>query len=88
MKAVDEPSLCQPGLVTIGRDSRGNWVARGNTGLFGGLFAQAMKFALFESGHHPEAIIVTANIVELDMRRNTASMPPTVEASLHRNRAA
>ena len=60
--------------------------------LFGGLFvnrAQAMKYALFENGHHPETIVLTANTIELDMHRKASShrAPETIEASLQ-HRAA
>ena len=49
--------------------------------MFGGLFvnrAQAVKYALFENGHHPETIVLTANIIELDMHRK-ASVQQTLE---------
>jgi hypothetical protein len=42
----------------------------------GGLFvnrAQAIKYALFENGHHPEMIVELPREIELDMGRNTAS---------------
>jgi hypothetical protein len=92
METVDEPPSCGSSLVIIGRNSRGNWVAQENHGLFGGLFvsrAQALKYALFENGHHPETILVTTNIVELDMHRKASSTPlTTMDASTYRSRAA
>jgi hypothetical protein len=78
LESVDEPPSCTSNLVIIGRNSRGNWVAQETNGLFGGLFvscAQAMKYALFENGHHPETIVLTNNIVELDMHRKAPSSP-------------
>jgi hypothetical protein len=72
VEAIDEPPSCTSNLVIIGRNSRGNWVAQENNGLFGGLFvsrAQALKYALFENGHHPETIVLSTTIVELDMHR-------------------
>lgn len=69
-----EPPLCGSALVLIGQNSRGQWVAQEQSGLFGGLFKTriaALRYALFESGHHPEAIVETAGLVELDM-----SAPP------------
>jgi len=39
----------------------------------GGLFvnrAQAIKYALSENGHHPEAIVELLRGIELDMNRN------------------
>lgn len=93
MKRIDEPPLCGSNLVIIGRDSRGNWVAREQSGLFGGLFvnrAQAMKYALFENGDHPATIVLTTKIVELDIRRKASTSPQSVIAdeSSYRNRAA
>ena len=47
----------------IGRDSCGHWVVQDERGLCGGLFvdrAQALKYALFENGNHPQAVIMTA----------------------------
>jgi hypothetical protein len=58
-------------IVFIGRDSHGNWVAQQQDGLYGGLFvsrAQALKYALFENGRHPETIIELTRAIELDMR--------------------
>jgi hypothetical protein len=72
VKLVEPPSY-NPALSTvvfIGRNRRGNWVAREQNGLFGGLFvnrAQAFKYALFENGHHPETIVELAREVELDI---------------------
>jgi hypothetical protein len=59
-----------PRLFRIGRDSRGNWVVQDPQGLCGGLFvsrAQAMKFAMFENGNCPQAVIMVPGILELDM---------------------
>jgi hypothetical protein len=56
-------------LVFIGRNRKGDWVAREHNGLYGGLFvtrAQAIKYALFENGHHPEAIVEMSREIELD----------------------
>ena len=93
MKKLDEPPSGNAHLVIIGRNSRGDWVAREQNGLFGGLFvnrAQAMKYALFENGDHPATIVLTSNIVELDMHRKVQPSPQTVEAdeSSRQTRAA
>ncbi len=71
MKLVEPPS-CSPAsaIVFIGRNSRGHWVAQEQNGLYGGLFvnrAQAVKYALFENGHHPETIVELSREIELDM---------------------
>jgi hypothetical protein len=57
-------------LFRVGRDSRGNWVAQDQQGLCGGLFAKradALKFAMFENGNRPQAVIVVPDVIELDM---------------------
>lgn len=71
MKLIEPPSsVSSSNVVFIGRNSRGQWVAQEQNGLFGGLFvnrAQAVKYALFENGHHPETIIELSRAIELDM---------------------
>jgi hypothetical protein len=64
-----EPSSRIP-LFLIGKDSRGNWVVQDNQGNCGGLFvnrAEALKFAMFENGNRPQAVIMVPGIFELDM---------------------
>jgi hypothetical protein len=77
VKLVEPPSCSSPStIVFIGKNSRGNWVAREQNGLYGGLFvnrAQAIKYALFENGHHPETIVEVLREVELDMSGNRQS---------------
>jgi hypothetical protein len=71
VKLVEPPSSSSPSaIVFIGKNKRGNWVAQEQNGLYGGLFvnrAQAVKYALFENGHHAEAIIELSREIELDM---------------------
>lgn len=71
VKLVEPPSCSSPStIVFIGKNSRGHWVAQEQNGLYGGLFvnrAQAIKYALFENGHHPETIIELPREIELDM---------------------
>ena len=71
MKLVEPPSCnSASAIVFIGKNRRGNWVAQEQNGLYGGLFvnrAQAVKYALFENGHHPETIIEMSREIELDM---------------------
>jgi hypothetical protein len=67
-----EPPSCSTAstIVFIGRNRRGQWVAQEQSGLYGGLFvnrAQALKFALFENGHHPETIVELSRQIELNM---------------------
>jgi len=63
-------------LFRIGKDSHGHWVAQDQEGLCGGLFidrAEAVRFAMFENGHCPQAVIMVPGILELDLsaKRNT-----------------
>ena len=78
MKLVEPPS-CSPTastIIFIGRNRRGNWVAREQNGLFGGLFvnrAHAVKYALFENGYHPETIVELPGDIELDIPASGSS---------------
>ncbi|MGY4421449.1 hypothetical protein ACVWY2_003898 [Bradyrhizobium sp. JR6.1] len=79
MKLVEPPSCSAVStIVFIGRNHRGQWVAQQQNGLYGGLFvnrAQAVKYALFENGQHPEMIVELSREFELDMRGETAPLP-------------
>ena len=92
MEKVDEPPSSSQNLVLIGQNSRGNWVAQESHGLFGGLFvsrAQAVKYALTENGPHPATIVLSADIVELDMHRKASiAPPPAIDTHSGRSRAA
>lgn len=66
-----EPSSRFP-LFLIGKDSRGNWVVQDQKGNCGGLFvnrAEALRFAMFENGNRPQAVIMVPGVFELDMSR-------------------
>jgi hypothetical protein len=55
----------------IGKDSRGRWVVQDERGLSGGLFvsrAEAVRYAMFESGRQPQAVIMVPGVLELDMK--------------------
>ncbi len=65
------PSGSTASLFMVGRDSHGHWVAQDQNGLCGGLFvdrAEALKFAMFENGHRPQAVIMVPGVLELNMR--------------------
>ena len=71
MKLVEPPSCRSAAstVVFIGRNRKDNWVAREQNGLFGGLFVnrtQAVKYALFENGNHPETIVDLPREIEVD----------------------
>ena len=81
-----EPPSCSAAstIVFIGQNSRGNWVAQEQNGLYGGLFvnrAQAVKYALFENGHHPETIVELSREIELDMGGKVSSADRTTASS-------
>jgi hypothetical protein len=62
-------------LFRVGRNSRGNWVVQDQSGLCGGMFVnrtEAVKFAMFENGNRPQAVIMVPGILELDM----SAQPP------------
>ena len=64
------PSCPKSSMFLVGRNSRGNWVVQDQNGLRGGLFvdrAEALKFAMFENGKRPQAVIMVPGILELDM---------------------
>jgi hypothetical protein len=66
------PSLCsKTSLFLIGRDRSGHWVVRDLQGLRGGLFVgrtEALKYALFENGNRPQAVVMVPGILELGVR--------------------
>lgn len=75
MKLVEPPSCNNFSIVFVGKNCSGQWVAQEQNGLYGGLFvsqAAAMRYALFENGHHPEAVVTLPNVLELDMSRSSA----------------
>ena len=90
MKLVEPPSCSSAStIVFIGKNRRGNWVAKEQNGLYGGLFvsrAEALKYALFENGHHPETIVELSREIELDM--NGAPRASDRELKAHAERAA
>jgi hypothetical protein len=70
VKRIDDPPSHPCNRVLVSQDNSGHWVAQEEHGLFGGLFvsrAHALKYALFENGNHPEAIVLTNSIIELNM---------------------
>src|SRR5258707_14567710 len=57
-------------LFRVGKNSHGNWVVQDQQGLRGGIFvdrAEALKFAMFENGNRPQAVIMVPGVLELDM---------------------
>jgi hypothetical protein len=57
-------------IFLVGRNSRGQWIARDQNGLRGGLFisrAEAFKFARFENGNRLDLVIAVPGTLELDL---------------------
>lgn len=55
-------------VFLIGKNSRGQWIAKDQRGLRGGLFvsrAEALKFARFENGNRPELVVTVPGVLEL-----------------------
>ncbi len=67
-------------LFFIGKDGHGNWVVQDEDRLRGGLFVdhtQALKFALFENGRRPQAVVMVPGVFELDMTRSASPAQPS-----------
>jgi hypothetical protein len=91
--ASEPPSCLQPPIFMIGRNSRGNWVAQEQSGARGGLFvdrAGALKFAKFESGNRPHAVVWVSGNLELDTACAPAitSEQRLIDGLHHRRRVA
>ena len=90
MRQYEPPSsraASLPRLFRIGKDSHGNWVAQDQQGLCGGLFvdrAEALKFAMFENGNRPQAVIMVPGILELDLN----AKPQRIHQADHRDATA
>jgi len=71
IKKSEPPSSCRStNLFRIGKDNHGRWIVQDDKGLCGGLFidrASALKFAMFENGHRPQAVIMVPDVLELDL---------------------
>ena len=82
------PSLCSTtSLFLIGRDHEGHWVVRDLQGLRGGLFVgrtEALKYAMFENGNRPQAVIMVPGVLELDMTTKPLPQYANPQTSLRR----
>lgn len=81
MRRAEPYSCSRSSLLLIGQNSGGNWVVQDPRGLRGGIFvdrAEALRFAMFENGNQPQAVIMFAGVFELDMSRKpgTAHQSP------------
>jgi hypothetical protein len=80
MRHTEPPSLSlcsKTSLFLMGRDRAGHWVVRDLQGLRGGLFvgrAAALKYALFENGNRPQAVVMVPGILELDIGAGASAL--------------
>jgi len=87
MKHAEPPSTAScstTSIFLIGRNSRGNWVVQDQQGVRGGLFvarAEALKFAMFENGNRPQAVVMVPGIFELNIK--SRGRPHTSPAIQH-----
>jgi hypothetical protein len=59
-------------LFMIGRNKAGQWVVQDKDGLYGGLFRErvdALRYAMFENGHQPQAVVAVPGVLELNLRK-------------------
>ena len=90
MNHKEPPSSQQP-LYLIGRDSEGHWVVQDQSGLHGGLFvnrAEALKYALFENGHRPQAVVMVPGTLELNLKGRAAPQSARNNNLSHHKNAA
>ena len=70
MRNAEPPSCSRSSMFMIGKNSRGNWVVQDQRGKCGGLFVdrvKALRFALFENGNNPQAVVMVPGVFELNM---------------------
>jgi hypothetical protein len=74
MRTAAEPpsevSSSTHNLFLIGKNRRGDWVVRDQRGTHGGLFVtreDALRYALFENGRRPQAVVMVPEGLELDL---------------------
>jgi hypothetical protein len=75
MRKSEPPSSLRSPLLQVGKDSHDNWIVRDPEGMRGGIFVdrvEALKYAMFETGHRPQAVIMVPGLLELEI----SSTPP------------
>jgi len=85
MRNAEPPSSPRSSIFMIGKNSHGNWVVQDQLGKCGGLFidrVKALRFALFENGNNPQAVVMVPGVIEL----NTSGRPlmPSNDDMLHK----
>lgn len=69
-----EPPPSISALFFVGKDRQGHWVVQDQQHRCGGLFIdrkEALRFALFENGHRPQAVVMVPGVFELDLTGET-----------------
>ena len=67
---VQSQGIALSSSLLVGRNHKGQWVVQDDKRVRGGLFvnrAEALKYALFETGGRPQAVIMVPGLFELDM---------------------
>ena len=75
----------------MGQDSHGNWVVQDHECRCGGLFVDrtaALKFALFENGNKPRAVVMVAGVFELGFPEADEPDNQNSDVAAHQRRAA
>jgi hypothetical protein len=70
LEPLSSASRSTSSLFFVGKDSHGNWVVQDGQRMRGGLFVdrkEALKFAMFENGNRPQAVVMVPGVFELDM---------------------
>ena len=92
MRRAEVPPSSRSPLFMMGQNSRGNWVVQDQRGMCGGLFVDrvtALRFAMFENGNRPQAVVMVPGVFELDMKRGAANASrPPFSVDSHRARRA
>jgi hypothetical protein len=68
MFSIPRKSFAGPLRFLVGRDIEGHWLAVETHGRGGGIFADqgaALRYAVFETGHRPRAVRMTAKTLRL-----------------------
>jgi hypothetical protein len=88
---AEPPSCPKPPLFMIGQDGRGNWVVQDQSGVRGGLFvdrSEALRYARFENGNQPPAVVTVPGVLELDLNRKPTAAARFADNATRQRRVA
>lgn len=87
MNQTEPPSQCAS-LFRIGRNAHGNWVVLDEGCTRGGLFVdrtEALKYAMFENGNRPQAVVMVPGVLEFSTNGKAAPDNPwPIDADIRR----